>query len=136
MLPVHWKVFPVIRSIPDTVDDFTGYRIGLDFFAWDAPGLEGVKTFHAVGKANVRNVTLPAEYSHVFVPDTESLALSAPMRAWINAFDPDNIAALAPLPDENASNVMWAADVWHTVKKHWCLEAQRLLRARRAALGR
>jgi len=136
VLPVHWKVFPVIRSIPDTVDDFTGYRIGLDFFAWDAPGLEGVKTFHAVGKANVRNVTLPAEYSHVFVPDTESLALSAPMRAWINAFDPDNIAALAPLPDENASNVMWAADVWHTVKKHWCLEAQRLLRARRAALGR
>lgn len=135
-LPVHWKVFPVIRSIPDTVDDFTGYRIGLDFFAWDAPGLEGVKTFHAAGKANVRNVTLPAAYSHVFVPDTESLALSAPMRAWINAFDPENIAGLAPLPDENARNVMWAADVWHTVKKHWCLEAQRLLRARRTALGR
>jgi hypothetical protein len=136
VLPVHWKVFPVIRSIPDSVDDFTGYRIGLDFFAWDAPGLEGVKTFHAVGKANVRNVTLPAEYSHVFIPDTERLALSEPMRAWINAFDPDNSAGLAPLPDGNAINVMWAADVWHTVKKYWCLEAQRLLRARRAALGR
>lgn len=136
VLPVHWKVFPVIRSIPDTVDDFTGYRIGLDFFAWDAPGFESVKTFHATGKANVRNVTLPAEYSHVFVPDTERLAQSAPMRAWINAFDPDNIAAMPPLPDENSLNVMWAADVWHTIKKHWCLEAQNLLRARRAALGR
>ena len=105
-LPVHWKVVPMIRSIPDAVDEFTGYRIGLDLFAWDAPGLENVKTFHPVGKAIVRNVTLPAEYSHVFVPDTEQLASSAPMRAWINAFDPDNIAGLAPLPDGNANNVM------------------------------
>ncbi len=37
VLPVHWKVVNVIREIPDTGDDFTGYRIGLDFFAWDAP---------------------------------------------------------------------------------------------------
>src|SRR6202022_4971361 len=66
VLPVHWKVVNVIRAIPDTVDDFTGYRIGLDFFAWGAPGFEGVKTFHAEGKAKVRNVTLPAAYSHVF----------------------------------------------------------------------
>ncbi len=108
----------------------------MDFFAWDAPGLENVKTFHAAGKANVRNVTLPAQYSHVFVPDTSQLAASAPMRDWINAFDPDNTIGLAPVPDENASNVMWAADVWHSIKKHWCLEAQRLLRARRAAAGR
>ena len=134
-LPVHWKVVPMIRSIPDTVDEFTGYRIGLDLFAWDAPGLENVKTFHPVGKAIVRNITLPAEYSHVFVPDTEQLALSAPMRAWINAFDPDNIASLPPLPDGNANNVMWAADIWHSIKKHWCLEAQRLLRAPRPPPG-
>lgn len=135
-LPVHWKVFPVVRTIPDTVDEFTGYRIGLDFFAWDAPGLEGVKTFHASGSANVRNVTLPAEYSHVFVPDTAQLASSPAMRAWINAFDPDDEARRAPLPDGAALNVMWAADVWHSVKKHWCLEAQRLIRARRAAIAR
>jgi hypothetical protein len=38
-MPVNWKVFPVVRSIPDTVEEFTGYRIGLDLFAWDAPGL-------------------------------------------------------------------------------------------------
>ena len=56
-----------------SLDLKTGYRIGLDFFAWDAPGLEAVKTFHATGKANVRNVTLPAEYSHVFVPATAQL---------------------------------------------------------------
>jgi hypothetical protein len=135
VLPVHWKVLAVIRSIPDTVDDFTGYRIGVDFFAWDAPGFEGVKTFHAAGKANVRNVTLPAEYSHVFVPATAQLALSPAMRAWINAFDPDDEKGRAPLPDGAVSNIMWAADVWHSIKEHWCLEAQRLIRARRAALG-
>ena len=32
-----------LRTIPDTVDDFTGYRIGLDLFAWDAPGLDDVQ---------------------------------------------------------------------------------------------
>jgi len=135
-LPMHWKVFPVIRLIPDTVDEFTGYRIGLDFFAWDAPGFEGVKTFHAEGKAKVRNVTLPAEYSHVFVPVTAQLAESPAMRAWIDDFDPDNESGRRPVPDGAASNVMWAADVWHAIKKHWCLEAKRLVRARREMLGK
>jgi hypothetical protein len=135
VLPSHWKVLRVIREIPDTVDDFIGYRIGVDFFAWDAPGLEGFKTFHADGKAKVRNVTLPAEYSHVFVPATAQLVESPAMRAWINAFDPDNVAGRAPLPEGPATNVMWAADVWHSIKKHWCIEAQRLIRAKRAALA-
>jgi len=134
-LPNHWKVLRVIRDIPDNVDDFTGYRIGLDFFAWDIPGLEAVKTFHATGKANVRNVTLPAEYSHVFVPATAQLAESPAMRAWINAFDPNNVAGLAPLPEGPNANVMWAADVWHSIKKNWCIEAQHLIRARRASLA-
>jgi len=31
--------------------------------------------------------------------------------------------------------VLWAADVWHSVKKHWTLEAQRLIRAKRAVPG-
>ena len=65
-LPNHWIVASRIRSMPDTVDEFVGYRIGLDLIAWDVPGLEGIKTFHPNGKATVRNVTLPAEYSHVW----------------------------------------------------------------------
>jgi hypothetical protein len=31
-----------------------------------------------------------------------------------------------------ADNALWAADVWFHVKKHWTLEAQRLMRAKRA----
>ena len=128
VLPVHWIVVSRVRSIPDTVDEFTGYRIGLDFFAWDGPGMEGVKSFHADGKANVRNVTLPAEYSHVFVPGTAELAEDPAIREWINAFDPSNPASAPP---QNASNIMWAADVWHSIKRHWTLEAQRFVGARR-----
>ena len=33
----------------------------------------------------------------------------------------------------DASNIVHAADIWYSVKKHWCLEAQRLIGARRAA---
>jgi hypothetical protein len=28
--------------------------------------------------------------------------------------------------------VLWAADVWYSIKKHWCLEAQRLVREERS----
>jgi hypothetical protein len=134
-LPIHWGAVGLIRSIPDTVDEFTGYRIGLDIFAWDFPGLEGLKTFHAAGKAHVRNVTLPAEYSHVFVPVTAHLAEDPAMRGWINAYDPDNEAGRAPLPQSDSSNVLFAADVWHSIKRHWALEAQHFVRARRAMQG-
>ena len=134
-LPIHWGVLDRIRAVPDTVDDFTGYRIGLDLFAWDAPGFEDLKTFHAEGRAHVRNVTLPAEYSHVFVPATAHLAEDPAMRHWINAFDPTNEAGRAPLPAGDTGNVLWAADVWHSIKRQWALEAQRFVRARRAALG-
>ena len=37
---------------------------------------------------------------------------------------------------EAQGHAMWAADVWYSIKKHWCLEAQSLIRARRTALGR
>ncbi len=130
-LPIHWMVVSLVRSIPDTADEFTGYRIGIDFFAGDGPGLEGVKTFYPAGKANVRNVTLPAEYSHVFVPVTAQLAEDPAARDWINAFDPNNPAGSSP--PHGAANIMWAADVWHSIKRHWTLEAQRFVRARRAA---
>ena len=132
-LPIHWNIVAKIRSIPDTVDEFTGYRIGLDLFAWDAPGLEGVKTFHANGKANVSNVTLPAEYSHVFVPLTSQLTGDPAMVAWLNAFDPRDRRTETLPAGNNAQNALFAADVWYSIKKHWVLEVQRLLRARRAA---
>jgi hypothetical protein len=130
-LPFHWQVFTVVRTIPDTVGSFTGYRIALDLFAWDVPGLEGLKTFHASGKAEVRNVTLPASYSHVFAPGTAHLAEDPEMREWINAFDPAKEASWRGTDAEKADNALWAADVWHSIKRHWALEAQQFVQARR-----
>ena len=65
MLPNQWSMVRRLRTIPDTVDDFTGYALGVDLVAWDMPGA-GTR-YQAQGSARVRNVELPAEYSHVFV---------------------------------------------------------------------
>jgi len=135
-LPGHWNVATVIRDIPDTVDEFVGFRIGLDFFAWDAPWLEGLKTFHPTGKAIVRNVTLPAAYSHVFVPGTADLVQDAAAREWINAYVPPPGDDAGPDPKAFADrNIVWAAYVWYDVKRHWALEAQRVVRAQQARAG-
>ena len=131
-LPNHWIVLDRVRTIPDTVDEFVGYRIAFDLWALDGPAFDELKTFHADGNAVVRNAWLPADYAHVTVPATRDLLQSAAMRAWIDAYVPDNPAGLAPLPDGPDEHVMFAADVWYGLKKHWAIEAQRFVKARRA----
>ena len=99
-----------------------------------------MKTFHANGKAIVRNVTLPAEYAHVIVPATRDLAASPAMRAWIDAYVPDYAsdkpgAGAAARRAERQRHLGRRRLV--QLKKHWALEAQRFVRARRgAAAGR
>ena len=77
---------------------------------------------------DVRNVTLPAEVSHVLAPVTADLAASASARAWINAYVPDGPNTPPPA---GQNHIQWAADVWYSIKKHWVLEAQKFVRARR-----
>jgi hypothetical protein len=132
LLPNQWNMLGHLYTIPDTVDEFTGYSIGFDLFAWTVPGTEAA--YRHNGKARVRNVTLPAWYNHVTVPVTQDLADDPQARPWISAYDPDDVKTPVPL-EEAGRSVLWAADVWHSIKKHWCLEAQRLIRTRRAALG-
>jgi hypothetical protein len=79
---------------------------------------------------------LPANYNHVTIPATSDLARDAEVRNWINAFVPDKGLDGSALPGDASSHVMWAADVWYSIKKHWCIEAQNLIRARRIVLGR
>jgi hypothetical protein len=31
--------------------------------------------------------------------------------------------------DAESDHILWAADVWYSIKKHWVLELQRLLAA-------
>ena len=78
----------------------------------------------------MRNVELPIDYSHVFVAATSHLARDPAMRDWINAYAPGRAAEL-PADAQSTENSLWAADVWYSIKKHWVLEAQKLVRARR-----
>jgi hypothetical protein len=130
LLPNMWPMTGKLRVIPDSVEDFVGYRVAVDLFALNLPGDD----FRPNGKANVRNVTLPALYNHVTVPVTEHLGDDPATRAWINAYYPGSPAAADP-PGTGLSGVLWAADVWWDLKKHWVLEQQRFVRARRTAPG-
>lgn len=135
VLPNQWENFANLRRIPDTVDEFTGYFIGVDFFAWSFPGNPLDSPYEKNGTANVRNVVLPATYNHVTVPVTHDLPHDAQTRNSINAYVPGSDAK-PDSPSEVAGGVLWAADVWYSIKKHWVLEAQRLIRARRTAQQR
>lgn len=130
----QWDVLPILRQVPDTVEEFAGFFIAWDFVAGTFGSAD---PYRATGKAVVRNVTLPAEYSHVGIPLTRHLAASAITRAWIEDYMP---AAQLPRPPTidgiDTSNILHAAELWHGVKKHWCIEAQRQIRAARARPAR
>jgi hypothetical protein len=128
LLPNQWTLVGRLRTVPDTVEEFTGYWIDVDLWAWTFPGADATRKFENNGHVKVRNVTLPASNNHVTLPVTADLAEDPSIRAWIDAYRPGG-----PAPPANAGdNALWAADVWYSVKKHWVLEAQRLIRARRA----
>jgi hypothetical protein len=124
LMPNQWVMADKLQSIPNTVAEFTGFAIPIDILGGDS---------HYVheGTATVRNVDLPATSSHVFVPAAGSLPENREVRDWINDYVPNGRHDTSSLPVEAAQHVLWAADVWYSVKKHWCLEAQRLVRAER-----
>lgn len=130
LLPNQWSMVGRLRAIPDTVEDFTGYSLAVDLIAWDLPG--GGGTYRASGAAKVRNIELPASYSHVTVAATADLVEDPAMREWLNAYVPGQNNGF-PANAVSVTNALWAADVWYSIKKHWVLEAQRFLRAKNAA---
>jgi hypothetical protein len=138
LLPNQWSLLRRLRSIPDTVEHFTGTSIGVDLLGGDFFGSASpTNRYAAKGTAEVRNVRLPALYFHVIVPVTAHLADSPQIREWINAYRPTERPRLTVKFDSSSRNVLWAADVWYSIKKQWCLEAQRFVRAKRQmATGR
>ena len=131
LLPNQWIMAGRLRTIPDTTVEFTGFFIGVDFWAWNTQGDVKSDAYHHNGTAEVRNVSLPASYNHVLVPVTRHLAEDPKMRAWINDYTP-YAQTQPPIPEGDSDNLLWAADVWFGIKKHWCLELQRLIRAKQA----
>jgi len=126
----QWSMLSRLRAIPDTVEDFTGFTLPNDVIAGN---IFGDEPYRAIGTANVRNVTLPATYSHIGLPLARHLADNATTLAWIDRYTPDAALTVPADPALDTSNLVHAADIWFSVKKHWCIEAQRAIRAARAA---
>ena len=126
----QWSMIPLLRKIPDTVVEFTGFSLDWDPIAGNFGSAE---PYRATGSARVRNVTLPSGASHLTLPLAKELALDPTTRAWIDRYVPGTDAAAVPSgASSEMANLLHAADIWYSVKKHWCIEAQRLLRAARA----
>jgi len=130
-LPNQWVMMNKLRSIPDSVVEFTGFYMGLDVFGGDLLGFGPLNKFEPDGAAAIRSVKLPAAYSHIFVPLTRHLARSRETRDWINSYTPSEEPRLTVEFKSSSMNILWAADVWHSIKKHWVLELQNLIRAKR-----
>lgn len=132
-LPAWWESLDTLRKIPDTVSEFTGFFVEGDVIALSFRGNPLDTPYEATGSAAVRNVYLPPDYNHITVPDTEDLPADPVARAWIEAYAPDAIPDMSGLSPHAQEHALWAADTWYSIKKHWALEAQRLVRARQAA---
>jgi hypothetical protein len=121
----QWDMLSKQRRIPDTAVDFTGYTIPFDLIAGDFGDSD---PYVATGSAHVRNVQLPASTSHIMLPKTAHLAANPVTHAWIEAYAPGTTAPVPVADGVDTSNIVHAADVWHSLKRNWCREAQRWVR--------
>ena len=140
VLPNQWDMNFRLRTIPDSVEEFTGFCKEYDLLGGDFLGYGPANHFKSGGVAVVRNVWLPTEYKHGEIPDTKHLLNSQQIREWINNYRPAPERIVTPTLntqfDAESSHILWAADVWYSIKKHWVLELQRFLRAQRLREGR
>lgn len=128
LLPNQWSMIGRMYTIPDTVEEYTGYVLVVDPIGWRG-------TYTSNGKAAVHNFGLPTTYNHLTTPYVSPLADEKGTREWIAAYVPGKEPAAEAPGEKDGYATTWAADVWYYVKKHWTLEAQRLVRAKRAATG-
>jgi len=136
ILPNQWDMCGRLRDIPDSVEEFTGFFKGKDLYGGDYLGYGPANQFKSMGKAVVRNVRLPTYYKHGGVPDNVHLLKSQEIVDWLNNFHPNDKPYDEPHLDvkfdSDSKNILWAEDVWYSIKKHWVLELQRQLRAKRS----
>jgi hypothetical protein len=124
----QWNMVPLLRKVPDSVEAFTGFHIKNDLISGTLLGVGDGDRYQATGSAAVRNVILPAECSHLGLPATEDLAENRQAREWIDRYVPSDGESQSPFP-EVSGNIIFAADLWYSIKKHWCLELKRWILA-------
>ena len=131
LLPYQWRMMFRLRTVPDSVIEFTGFYMHGDLLGGDLLGFADKNSYKHNGVAEVRSVLLPFGHDHYFVPNTKHLARNKSTRDWINAYEPNDTPGYPDI-DGPRTNIVWGAEVWTSIKRHWCLEAQRLIRAKRA----
>jgi len=131
-IPNHWGMAGKLRKIPDTVEEFTGFYIGMDIFGGDALGFGTGNLYWPTGTARVRNVRLPTLSSHSNVPRAKNILQDPSARDWVNSYTPTDAPLVDAAANQSDARLLYAADVWHSIKKHWVLELQKLARSRRA----
>jgi hypothetical protein len=114
----QWDMLPLLRRIPDSVHDFTGFHIEGDLVSGDAFGIDPYVAVHA---AHVRNVVLPSRYTHAGAIDLAHLAADPALRAWIDAWRPGTSATPPP---GDSRNLGLGVELWYGVKRAWCRAAQ------------
>lgn len=117
----QFELASVLRDIPDSAEWFVGFAIPYDPIAGTFAGDED--PYRATGRAQVRNVVLPATTNHIGVPRAAHLARDPATRAWIDAYHPG--AARAMPEGADTTNLVHAAELWYSIKRAWCGEAQR-----------
>lgn len=131
VLPNTWTLTGRLRDVPDSVVDFTGYYIPMDHLGGDFLGFGPANLYHPTGQARVRNVQLPIFYPHGTVPVSDHLLESEEIVEWIHAYKPSDKPRLDVEFESNSSHILWAADVWHGIKRNWVLELQRAIQVER-----
>jgi hypothetical protein len=132
-LPNQWNMNMRLRTIPGSVEEFTGFCKENDVLGGDFLGYGPANQFKSSDRAVVRNVWLPREYKHLYIPDTRHLLRDPRLVEWINRYRPPDGSVVTPKLDvqfdSDSSHILWAADVWYSIKKHWVLELQRRIYA-------
>ena len=132
LLPNQWDMNARLREIPDSVEEFTGFQKGFDFAGGDYGGYGSGNDYHPTGSARVRNVRLPSACGHSSIPYAKELLKSQEIVDWIRNYQPggqDVDAESSAAFGLKSARVLWAAEVWHGIKKHWVLELQLAIRA-------
>jgi hypothetical protein len=136
LLPNQWDMTFRLRTIPDSTVEFVGFCKVNDLLGGEFFGYGSVNEYKAANRAVVHNVWLPKHYDHSRIPWTTHLLGSPAMVDWIHNYQPPGQSGSEPPSepgfDEVSKNILWAAENWYYIKKHWVLELQRLIRAQRA----
>ena len=134
IIPGEWDMSDKLREIPDSVEEFTGFQKGFDMAGGGFMGYGDGNDYHPTGSARVWNVRLPWFSAHWTLAYAKALLEEPEMLDWINHYHPVAGGAQDFVSDPEfemqSGEVIWAADVWYSIKKHRVVELQRLIRSR------